>query len=280
MSDIEDDIPEIEPEIEAPSEPSAEELARIGAAETEARKYGWKPEAEYTKAPAGWMDAERYLESPRTQVKILRDEVRARDQRFEALERASAVAQRAAREQEAARWQVELDRVREAKQAAVEGMDLAAYDAAAERQREIENQRPSTNDDLNRRLHESQARAEAAHGKERVEQALMEAGTISPDFLRSFSTRPEPYEALVAWHKAQEIARDPQAYVARIEADARAKAAPRRSMVDGGGLAGGSRDVALSADERAAALMFVKDGTFKSVEEYAAYSRKLHGDAR
>lgn len=77
---------------------------------------------------------------------------------------------------------------------------------------------------LSARADVSESLARKAHGNEAVDAALKAV----PDSLRmQFVTAQDPYGALMAWHKQQtflaDVGDDPSAYIAKIEAAARAK---------------------------------------------------------
>jgi len=101
----------VEAPVETPAEPSPEQVE----AEGEARKYGWKAKEEFDLAPEGWVDANRFLELPSTQVKMLRDtrkqlerELRERDEKLSGIERTARTAVEAARKQERERYEAQL----------------------------------------------------------------------------------------------------------------------------------------------------------------------------
>lgn len=78
MTDHEEE-PAVEPEIEQPEAEDAQPDEGQVELEQEARKYGWRAQEEYDNPPEGWMEAERFLDHPKTKVKVLRDENRRRE---------------------------------------------------------------------------------------------------------------------------------------------------------------------------------------------------------
>lgn len=78
---------------------------------------------------------------------------------------------------------------------------------------------------LHQRANTSEMIARSQHGDQIVDQAIDSA--VKSGLNQHFMRQPDPYKALITWHKsqqiAQEIGNDPNAYRARIEAEVRAK---------------------------------------------------------
>lgn len=272
MSDqIEDDLPE---EIEAP-EPSAEPTPDQAEAESEARKYGWKPKDEYTLDPEKWVDAERFLQFPQTQTKILRDtkrelekrleeSERARKTDFEQLRKTSQQAIEIARQQAEQRYRDELAAIQQAKRAAVQSQDVTKFEALERREQQVRDQQavqPQAAPALDPAVAEYREKNEWARDPvmwtemaQSVEIALRSGMSMSPADQLAY---------------AEGVMRRKYPHMFQTQAPA-----PATQRVDSGGLGGGFRRgksaADLPADVRAVAQDFVKEGVFKSMDEYAA----------
>lgn len=231
-----------------------------------ARKYGWKPKEDFTLAPAGWVDPERFLESPRTQNKILKDELKKTQERVQLAEDMATQAANRIRAQERAAYQRELDNIRAEKREAVETADKDKYAAAEEREARLA---PPV-----------QALPELDQYK-----ATDDGAWLKDPILLKFAG-----DAVSTSREALAMAPVEQAKWARKQAERYyphmfTKPQPRTeggqfSKVDGGGLGGqGQANYGLGDEEMAAARKYVAKGTFKSIKEYAEYSKKIYGEA-
>lgn len=265
MSEIEelpdDELPEEQPEPKVDPE-----------AESEARRYGWKPKDEFTLAPDGWVDASRYLELPSTQVKVIRDlnkrlerELRERDDRLSRVQSVSETAISRVREQERAAYEAKLTEIEAQKRAAVEVGDTQQYDRLADQQRQM--QPPVV-----------EAPKEAAIVPE-VREYLDTAKWVKDPHAFSFARelidqtpavqRLAPLEQ-VKWAERQ--LRDVGQFshhFATVEAPR-----PAVSKVDAGGMGmlgrkAGKTAADLPSDVRRIADGFVNEGIYKTADEYA-----------
>lgn len=107
--------------------------------EVEARKYGWKPKEEFDLEPDGWVDAEKFLSFPKTQLKMRNDTIRdlrgeienlkkSQTEEFDRIKATNKVALERVRKQEQERFDAEMSRIREGKRQAVEVADTDAFD--------------------------------------------------------------------------------------------------------------------------------------------------------
>lgn len=107
--------------------------------EVEARKYGWKPKEEFDLEPDGWVDAEKFLSFPKTQLKMRNDTIRdlrkeieegkkQAAEEFDRIKATNKVALERVRKQEQERFDAEMSRIREGKRQAVEVADTDAFD--------------------------------------------------------------------------------------------------------------------------------------------------------
>lgn len=268
MSEIDPDIPEDLTEGEGAEVEQAPQIDP--EAESDARKYGWKPKGEFTLDPEGWVPADRFLELPSTQRKMTQDinrrlekELKDRDERLERLTATASEAVAIARRQERERYEAELARLEVAKRAAVDVGDVASYDALTRQERAI---RPP--------VVEQQAPAVQVHPA--VTEAIRTTPWLQdPDAYKfaqmAINDNPEvqrlPAAKQIAWAAKKVQEHFPEHFA---EQPARAQFA----KVDGGGLGAigkrgkGADD--LPADVRKVGMDFVADKIFASLDEYAA----------
>lgn len=254
--------------VEAPEGPTPEQIA----AQEEARKFGWKPKEEFNLAPEGWVDADRFLELPSTQNKMLRDELKElRTQsakadetfaeRLERLDRANKAAMKAAMDQKDREFANRMAELQREQRKAVELGDVDEFD----------------------RLERARQQMKPPEKVEEPED----------------TTKADTHKQVEAWRETRPWAKDPFVFSAAIQATqtpentnksipellevAEQKARtyfphlfeapkPKQSRVDGGGLAGGSRGKGandLPAEAVAAGKEFVSSGIFKSLDDYA-----------
>lgn len=132
-----------------PQEPTEEELAQRVELEEEARKYGWRDKTEFDLAPDGWVDADRFLELPATQVKIGRDTIKElrdrdaqRDKEFAALKATAEQAVQTVKERERQSYEAKLADIQAQKREAAEGADIETYTRLEEQERELKAPEP------------------------------------------------------------------------------------------------------------------------------------------
>lgn len=251
--------------VESPEQPTIDPET-----EAEARKYGWRPKEEFDRNPEGWVDAERFLQLPQTQVKALRDmkrelerSLKERDAKLSNIERTTRIAVDRTREQERARYEAELARIEAAKRDAVANADAEQYDRLTQMQQrikppaDIQAEAPQVPQEL------SEYMSTAAWAKDPA--ALEYARRLiddSPDLLRL----PPLKQVQAAERKVREFFPEHFAEPAKPK-----PAGPAR--VDGGGLGGafkrGRSADDLPADARQVGASFVKEGLFKSLDDYA-----------
>ena len=140
--DLRDDLVEGQAESDAQHDPAP---AVDPETEAEARKYGWRPKDEFNRDPSNWVDAERYLELPKTAIRIMRAEKDAWERERAALReeqhrtsqtvRAALDQQRREAEQ---RHAAEIDRIRSEMRAAAETGDVQKFDQLSQRERQMQ----------------------------------------------------------------------------------------------------------------------------------------------
>ncbi len=276
MSEIEGESAEGELDPQAVyDDPPADDAKELGsntplpAIEQEALKYGWRPQNTFTKTPLTWRDAATYMELPSTRVKILSDEIRLRDQRLAATEQMARATADRVREQERANYQARIDAFEAQKRQAAESADVAAYDAAQTQQRALKPPAPMPlpEPELDPYVTGYIAKNAWLQDPSMKEWAGQEIQN-NPTVMRM------GVQDQIAWAERRARENFPHRF-AEAEKPERPKV-PGSGKVDGGSLAVPGR-VNLSADEMKEAENFVKQGIFKNVQEYAAYSAKLYG---
>lgn len=271
----------IEPEVEEQG-PSPEELEAQKEAQEEARKYGWKPKEEFTLAPEGWVDADRFLELPSTQNKVLRDMNRnlskaveetkkEAQERFERLERTNRMAMERAIQQEKDRHKTELANVRAAQRKAVDDGDLETYDSLEKREIELLSNPPSEPE-----LADPQESLKAQAAQEVTAYRSTEDGK----WLNNPMLARQAYEVIEYTPGAKALDTMGQIQLAKQSLEGmyphlfpkQAPAGRTQTKVDGGGLASssGSKGVnSLPAEALKVGKEFVSDGIYKTLEDYA-----------
>lgn len=249
------------------SAPSPEQIE----AEAEARKYGWRPKEEFDRDPEGWVDAGRFLELPSTHLKMQRDttrelqkQLKARDDELSGIKRAAKEAVEAVRRQEREKFESEIASIREQQRRAVEEGDVDRFDTLTKREEDIRKRAPAAP------APEVEAPAYAAEVQDYMAKNPWTQNQEALAFARgAIEMNPEvkllPARKQVEWAEKKVKDNFPELF------EAPKAAAPSR--VDGGGL-GISRKSGKGADDlppdaRAVGQEFVKDGIFKSIDDYA-----------
>lgn len=259
-----------------PSEPDPEQIEL----QEEAAKYGWKPKEEFKLAPDGWVDAERFLELPSTQRKMVQDqnkelrrELNESKADFEArmrrLEGTSKVAMQRALEIQRQSYEQQLEAVRQKQRAAVEVGDVDAYDQLEKQERDLLKSQPSEDEPEDN----GQSEATRIVGEYRAKN----------DWARSPVLWQKAVEAVEANMEVRAQSTEKQLEYAETtlrkhyphlfpDSDT-PKPKPQIQKVDGGGL-GAPRAKpngvnALPPEAKKEGQQFVKQGLFKDLEEYA-----------
>lgn len=262
-----DDLPVEPAEIEA-GDAGLEQNPEREAAEQEARKYGWRPKDEFDRDPAGWVDADRFLDLPSTAVKMLRDENREIQRRHkEELDAKAAEnrqmiqdALRIQAEEKRAQYEARIAEMTRAQREAVEIGDVETYDKiAAQKQSMKPPELPG-----------------ASPKADLTVQQYREANEWTKDpILWDFACR-----AVDATPEIQQMPADKQLEFAEQRVkdlfphkfQSPTPPAAKASRVDGGGLGGApARGGAnsLPSEARAAGREFVEMGVFRSIDDYA-----------
>lgn len=249
--------PPQEEQIEEPQGPSEDQIA-------EAKKYGWRAKDEFDLAPDGWVDADRFLDLPSTEVKRLRDESREREAAFEArLKRSEAMAEDArkrALEQAAANHKAEMDRITAEQRAAVEESDLERFDVLEKRRAEMGPPEAIKEP-------ERQASAIVDRYKDKYPWiAEPEKGEIAYRIIQSHPTAGLLPEADQVAFADREMKR-----LYGLDEQPKPRPKPRVAKTDPGGLGGiGGRGTAsLPPEALSAGKKFVEQGLYKDLGEYA-----------
>lgn len=260
-----DETKEVAPETETP------EVSEI---EEQAKKYGWRPKEEFDFAPENWVDAERFMEFPQTQVKVMRDEMQgiservAQDvsakkdaeyaERFARLEAASTSALKKQREDHEAK----IAQLEAQKRKAVEESDTETYDQLTQQQKDLapppEQPKPEPVD-IGAQYGEQHPWVKDSY---LFNQALQIVGVALNN--GDLPRRPDlPGQLAFAEERLKDL------FPHKFATPAPEK--PKTSKVDGGGLAtiGGKGANALPEEARKQGQEFVDMGIFKDLDAYA-----------
>ncbi len=218
-------------------------------------------------SPSFW-NIENYETAP-VKVKILQDKLQESNQRIAATEQMARATADRVREQERANYQARIDAFEAQKRQAAESADVAAYDAAQTQQRALKPPAPVPMPEpaMDPYVTDYIARNAWLQDQSMKEWAGQEIQN-NPTVMRM------GVQDQIAWAERRARENFPHRF-AEAEKPERPKV-PGSGKVDGGSLAVPGR-VNLSADEMKEAENFVKQGIFKNVQEYAAYSAKLYG---
>lgn len=232
--------------------------------ESEARAVGWKPEADFKGKPGRWKDAESFIHAREEQMPILQSLIAAKDKDFETriarTERAAQAAIDASRKQS----QATIDELNNQVRWYASKGDLANFDAA------------------NAKLNEARAAAASvpAEGDTDID-AMFRAdnpwyGGDGDEELTNAAVAFSRSRRIDHPQEANEVnLRETARMVKRMFPDKFKPAAQRQSAVDGGSSvpsAGARRSggySSLPSEAKAAADKFVRQGLFKTGDEYA-----------
>lgn len=260
---------EIQEEI-TPEEPIVQEEPVVESApevdqETieEAKKYGWRPKDDFDLAPDGWVDAERFMELPATQVKVQRDtnkalqsEVQTFGERMARMEAMNKTTMDMALERQRAEHQQQLAHLNMQQREAVETANVEQFD-------EIEQQKaqlapPPPPQSSTPPLEDTVAKYGDKFSWLKDPESVAIGATIlehNPDIRQ-----------LAPEQQFQFVTNRLQA----IKPQTEAKPKPRVQRTDEGGLGGGmGGQRTLPPEAMSAAKEYVADGVFPTVEAYA-----------
>jgi len=270
MNDLNDTNEENIIDGEQPENEQVERVVEPNPIEEEARALGWRPKEEFDRDPENWVDADRFMEMPKTQLRVSRDlnkaisdkldaAEKAREADMQAVKAANKAAMDRVRQQEQARYEEQLAAIRSEKTKAVELADVDAYqnlEAQEAKLKPPEQEAPESYPEVDKYRAENEWTQNPLLWKEAAE-----AVNFMPN--RDQAT---PQQQLAF---AERAIRDK--YPHKFQAPA-----PKPSRVDSGGLGGapvtrrqkGASD--LPADVRKVAAEFVEEGVYDSVDQYAA----------
>lgn len=258
-------------ELEDIQEPTAEDLEARQELEEQARKYGWRPKEDFTKDPEGWVDADRFLELPSTNVKMQRDINReltkklsdletTSKQQFEGMERAHKAALDMVRQKAEDDYKAKMDEIAQQQRAAVETADTEAFDRLEKQKSSI---RPPEQQDAPQ-VHQSVEQYRAAN-EWAQDPALWNEAIMAVEFNKDIQRRSP--EEQIKYAESVMQRKYPHMFAAPEPAQ------PQRQRVDGGGLGTGARRGKgvndLPADVLKVAKELVAEGVFKTEEAYA-----------
>lgn len=262
--ELKDDLTEDQVEAEEQAETSEAPDPEL---EAEARKYGWRDKGEFTLAPDGWVDATRFMELPSTQLKMTRDlkrelerELKARNENDARLERTAQTALEKVRQQERERYEQQLREIEAQKRAAVEMADTDAFDRAERARQGLR-----------------APEVEPVQKQEPVPDYITKAEWLKDPHAYQFAfnaieknpvIQGLPPERQIAWAEAETKKFFPELFPAEQEQPQQ----QRSARVDSGGLGFRPRTKGaddLPQDARKVGEMYVKEGIYKSISDYA-----------
>lgn len=252
----------------AEQEEMQEQVAPVNfEAQQEARKYGWRPKEEYTNDPKGWVDADRFLKLPSTEIKRMRDERKAERSAFESrmqnLERMNNIAL----ERQKQAFETQIDDLTLQQRVAVQTADTETYDRLEKQKQSLAQQaqevQPQQNNGPDPFISQYVAENEWARNPVLWQQAV-----------QMVSANPAAAGATPQQQVAYAEQQIKMMYPAMFQNET-PQPQPRRQQpqrVDGGGLAGAKRATLsskLPPEAKSAAEQFVAQGLFKTVDDYA-----------
>lgn len=234
--------------------------------EATARKYGWKPKGEFTLAPDGWVDADRFLDLAPTKLKIERDRNKELQDQLARIQGTSERALARIQEQERRRFEEEIAQVRAAQAKAFDEADRETFNQARAREAQLVR-------DAQRVAPEPDPEVTGLAEKYADWSKDPELASFAYQLVEQ-SPAVKRLSAAKQWAWADRQLREtfPEAFSAPEKPVVQDRA-PQVARVDGGGLAGAVRRGKGAADlppeARKAGDDFVKRGWFKSLDEYA-----------
>jgi len=279
MADTETQL-DIEPEIDEPvvEAPDPEQIE----AESEAKKYGWKPKESFDLAPDGWVDAKRFLELPSTQNKALRDAKRDLERRLDeerearqaennGIRAASKAAVDAVRQQEQERYRNDLAAIQQRQREAVGMADTQRFDALEKQKQQLRPPAPVWNEPPpnppSNPAQDPVVIDYIAKNEWAQDDALRQEGAWAIDAARNGGRTFKGLADQLAY--AESVMKRKYPHMFQQAAPTR----PTQSRVDGGGLGGSARRAKgaddLPAADRAIGKEFVAEGVFKTLDDYA-----------
>ncbi|WP_290688539.1 hypothetical protein [Haematobacter sp. UBA3484] len=241
------------------------------ALEAEAKKYGWRAREESDIPDDRWVDADRFMELPSTQLKASRDQNRELSRKLDeqgqliagfsnTMREAVETSRRQERERAEQEYNSRLSEIQNAQRTAVENGDVAAYEAAERQRQQIHPPRQEQRGPASE-IVEYRQKNEWAQ-----DPALWDEAARAVNFMPNLD-RATPAEQM-AYAEATMKRRYPHMF----QQEQPQQRAPSR--VDGGGLGGGvRRDTkgwdSLPVEAKAMGREFIAEGTFKTEADYA-----------
>lgn len=232
-----------------------------------AKGLGWREKEKFDREPKNWVDAERYLELPQTQVKMLRDESRAKErefqERFDALERSTKTATARVQEQERARYEDQLTQITTQQRDAVAVADVKTYEALEEQKRNLSVPQPE--------VPQQQSNPAPIVEQYRKENAWTQDPVMWEAAVQSVEMNPAIQQMSPIDQLAYAERNLRTMFPAKFATQETVK--PAAARVDAGGLGAVSAKPGvnkLPPEARKVGQSFVEDGIYKNLEEYAA----------
>lgn len=237
----------------------------------EAKKYGWRAKEEFDLAPEGWVDADRFMELPATQRKVLKDQNKALTGQIDELKaqsenvaREAARAAKLAMEQQQRQHQEQIAKLQFEQRKAAEVGDMAEYDRLNAERQKVEGVQPAQQPTQPQRSQEYQAHHQSAEWAKDPILWKFAVDAVNQGGDTVLGMR-DIDQLKYAEAKVREY------FPHKFEAPEPPKPA-KPSKVDGGGIGGAAPKKginSLPADARKAGKEFVEAGVFKDMEAYA-----------
>jgi hypothetical protein len=257
---------EIEPEITEPEGDAPEIVAEAPEVETQepdveadARRLGWKPESDWKGDKSGWVDASTFMDHVRTVPGKVRKLEADYAERFARLERM----QEAALKRQAEAHKAEVERIKAQMRQAVEVGDVAQWEKLDAQRERMTQDAPEVPDAPKPGL-PAETQAWVAKNE----------WFASDEVMRAAAQQLAGKAAQLGMTTADQLAYVDREMPRYFPDKFKSKAKPTHSPVEGLSLAaprrGGKTGADLPAEARAIAAKEVKEGLWKSVDEYAA----------
>lgn len=251
VEEIEVFDPPVDAPVDAPAEPV--ESPEQDDVEAQARRLGWKPEEDWKGDKTGWVDASTFMDHARTmpaKVKRLEEDFA---KRLEAIEKANAAALK--RQQDA--HKAEMTRIRADQRKAVEVGDTEAYDRLEAQREQLQQPQDAPEPRMAPQVQDWTQR-NAWFNRDPVMRAA--ALALADEAVRAGMTDPAQQLAYVDREMPQQFPHKFQRKAPPLAIDPGSSAAPRKR---------GKSASDLPPEARSAGSMFVRDGIYKSLDEYA-----------
>lgn len=287
LEDLQDDPPVQDPPAEDPpaddppaDEPPADDPERLELEDT-AKQFGWRPKDKFTRDPEGWVDAERFLQMPLVQVRMLNKtkeglekQLSERDEEFSRLRAMTSTVVERTRAQEQERYKAQMAEIESRQRKAVEDADTDTFDALARQKQEIQPPQMPVERPASGPHPDIAAYSDTDEGAWLKDPAAYRyAGALIE---KSDTAKLLPPVKQAQWAAVRMGDVFPEYFASRPEqaafASQKQRAQDKSARVDEGGMGGARRgrsSADLPSEAREVGREWVKEGLFKDLEEYA-----------